>query len=349
MRKMRKRALIRLECVGQRWRWVRPAPQEPQYRQSQDGDTHGLVPREHGQFLHSQRQVVGDAGERDLYDQQHNDEPMQKLRDVAPTGGGISDGHVSKLKRVSISCKIPLSVAVVTLVCLAACLGGCPTRPNAPAAAPAPQSRAEVPVHEGRPYDIASTDSLLTILVFRGGALAKAGHNHVIASHALSGTLYVPADLARSTFEVHVPVAELTVDETPLRAKENEADFPPDVPDSAKDGTRRNMLGGALLDGEHYPEIVLRSERLEPAPTGSDAQWLAHVQVTVRDRVNSVLVPVHYTQSGDDVVVSGEFPLKQTDLGLTPFSALLGALQVVDEMTVRFRVVAHAAMTQSGR
>ncbi|MDB6087649.1 MAG: YceI-like domain protein [Gammaproteobacteria bacterium] len=184
---------------------------------------------------------------------------------------------------------------------------------------------------------------MLTLLVFRGGALAKAGHNHVIASHALMGTVYIPADLSRSTFEVHLPVAELTVDEAVLRAKEDRADFPPDIPDSAKDGTRRNMLGGALLDAEHYPEIVLRSERLEPVAGKSEVEWVAHVEVTVRDRVHSVAVPVRYERRADRLVVSGEFPLKQSDLGLTPFSALLGALQVLDEMKVRFRMVALAS------
>ncbi len=183
---------------------------------------------------------------------------------------------------------------------------------------------------------------MLTLRVFRGGALAKAGHNHVIASHTLTGTLYVPEDLARTSFEVHMPVTDLTGDEAVLRAKENPEDFPPDIPDSAKDGTRHNMLSSALLDGEHYPEIVLRSGRLEPVPDSAGLQWLAHVQVTVRDRTTEVVVPVHYEQHTDEIIVSGEFPLKQSDLGLTPFSALLGALVVVDEMKVRFRVVAHA-------
>lgn len=179
----------------------------------------------------------------------------------------------------------------------------------------------------------------MTIRVFRGGPLAKAGHNHVIASHTLHGALYVPADLTRTTFEVSFPVAELTVDEASLRAKENEADFPPEVPDSAKEGTRKNMLGAALLDSEHSPEIRLRSLSLlqQAVPAGS-AEWQARVQVIVRDRPSTVLVPVHYEQHADKIVVSGDFPLKQTDLGLTPFSALLGALQVVDEMQIRFRI-----------
>jgi polyisoprenoid-binding protein YceI len=247
--------------------------------------------------------------------------------------------------RVSNRCKIPFLPALV-VTALALGLEGCPTRPNAPYPPPAQrrlpgQTPEQAPgqPHEGRPYDVVSDESLLTLLVFRGGPLAKAGHNHVIASHALRGTLYVPADLRRATFEVHFAVAELTVDEAALRAKENEADFPPDVPDSAKEGTRKNMLGAALLDAAHYPDIDLQSSGLEP----SGSQWIAHVKVTVRDHDSAIPVPVRYEPRGDNVVVSGEFPLKQTDLGLTPFSALLGALQVVDEMKVRFRIVAHAA------
>jgi hypothetical protein len=40
-------------------------------------------------------------------------------------------------------------------------------------------------------------------------------------------------------------------------------------------------------------------------------------------------------------------PLRQTDLGLTPFTALLGALQVQDEMQISFRIVARAATVKS--
>jgi polyisoprenoid-binding protein YceI len=252
---------------------------------------------------------------------------------------------VDELKRVSNPCKIPFFAALVATT-LGLGLEGCPTRPKAsyPPLVERPvsgQTREQAPAqpHEGRPYDIVSDESLLTLLVFRGGPLAKAGHNHVIASHALRGTVYVPADPGRATFDVHLPVAELTVDEAVLRAKENEADFPPDVPDSAKEGTRKNMLGAALLDAEHHPDIDLRSSGLEP----SGPQWIAHVKVTVRDHDSTIAMPVRYEPQGDEVVVSGEFPLKQSDLGLTPFSALLGALQVVDEMRVRFHIVAHAA------
>ena len=113
----------------------------------------------------------------------------------------------------------------------------------------------------------------------------------------------------------------------------------------------------ALLDAEHHPEIVLRALRLEPpaggtTPAGGAAAESASapsdgvrawVESTVRGQVRSFAVPVRYRLADGELQAAGEFPLKQSELGLTPFSALLGALQVQDEMQVSFKVVARAA------
>jgi hypothetical protein len=259
--------------------------------------------------------------------------------------------------RVSAGCKIQLLGAAL----LAVLLAGCPLRPRAPAAPPVAAAETPAP-HAGVPYDIVADESLLTIRVYRGGTLASAGHNHLIASHALTGTIYVPADVKRTSFEAHIPVAALTVDEAALRAQERSADFPPEVPDAAREGTRRNMLGEALLDSERNPQIVLRALRLESAgepaaSTGNEAgneaggearAVLARVQTTVRGEVRTISMPVRYQFAAGALIASGEAPLRQSDLGLTPFSALLGALQVQDEMRVRFRIVARAADSRSG-
>ena len=252
--------------------------------------------------------------------------------------------------RVSASCKLGLAGAVL----LAPLLGGCPLQPHAPAAPPRVAVETPAP-HEGVPYDIVADESLLTIRVYRGGTLASAGHNHLIALHGLTGTVYVPADVMRTSFEVRIPVAEFTVDEPALRAQEHSPDFPPEVPDTAREGTRRNMLGEALLAAEHNPQIVLRAVRLEsagaPVPGGGEAggeaggetRVLARVQTTVRGQLRTISLPVRYQLAAGALIVSGEAALKQSELGLTPFSALLGALQVQDEMRVRFRIVARAA------
>lgn len=241
-----------------------------------------------------------------------------------------------------------------------ALLSGCPVRPPPPAAQPAvpaapPQAPAEPPApHLGRPYEIVPQESLLTILVFRGGTLGNAGHNHVIGSHSLSGTIYVPRELTGVSFEVQVPLAALTVDEASLRAAQMSPDFPPQVPETAKEGTRRNMLGSALLNAADYPQIILRSLAVAPAADGAGANGAAaagaptglvqvRVQTEVRAAQRILSVPVRYERSDSTVIASGELPVRQSSLGLTPFSAMLGALQVQDEMQLRFRIVARAA------
>ena len=205
-----------------------------------------------------------------------------------------------------------------------------------------------MPPRLGAPYDVVTSASLLVILVYRAGALASAGHNHVIASHELSGTLYVPSDVTGGTFELHLPVATLTVDEAALRAQQPGAEFPPDVSEGAKEGTRRNMLGAALLDAEHNPEIVLRGVGMAPAPAPAGAAADAHavvaqVESAVRGQTRTFSVPVCYRLGDGGLTATGEFTLRQSELGLTPFSAMLGALQVQDEMRIRFRIVARRA------
>ena len=213
--------------------------------------------------------------------------------------------------------------------------------PPPPVTAPLPPA-----ARPGLPYDIVADESLLIVLAYRGGALASAGHNHLIACHALEGSFHVPADVLQSTFEVRIPVATLSVDEPTLRAHEDPGSFPPEVPDAARQGTRRNMLGPALLNAERDPEIVLRSLSLVPAPVPgaageAEGSVLATIESTVAGTMRTIKVPVHYRLAAGTLEASGDMPLRQSDLGLTPFSALLGALVVQDEMRVRFRIVAR--------
>ena len=180
-------------------------------------------------------------------------------------------------------------------------------------------------------------DSLLTILVFRGGALAKAGHNHVIASHSLTGTAWVPEDGSLAYFEIHAPVDDFTIDEPALRALEGK-EFAAEVPDSAREGTKKNMLSESVLDGAHYPEVVLTSGTLEPGPEA----LLAQISVSIRGHTRTIAVPIRYEIKDNELSAQGQLALKQSDLGLAPFSLLGGALRVEDEMTVKFSVVARA-------
>ena len=78
-----------------------------------------------------------------------------------------------------------------------------------------------------------------------------------------------------------LPVASLTVDEAELRAAQG-VDFAADVPDSAREGTRRNMLGPAVLDAEHYPQIHAALGR----PGYGGRRLMAHVQIRIRGQLH---------------------------------------------------------------
>jgi hypothetical protein len=172
-------------------------------------------------------------------------------------------------------------------------------------------------------------------MVFRGGAMARLGHNHVIASHQLAGPVYVTADPLGTRFDISFPVDELTVDEPALREAAG-PDFPPGVPETARQSTRNNMLSPALLDAAQYPTVRLRATDVRMLGDAYDVG----VEVTLKGSTYALRVPVVVQHRDGAIVASGEFPLSQTQLGLKPFTAALGALVVLDDMRVKFDVVA---------
>ena len=217
-------------------------------------------------------------------------------------------------------------------------LAACQTSPPAEEVPPpAPVTPAEIAIPAGaREYKVVAEESLLQMFVYRGGAMARLGHNHVIASHQLTGSVYVTDDPAQTRFDITFPAGELTIDEPALREQAG-PDFSATVPQSARDGTRKNMLSEALLDAEKYPALRLRATDVVVAGEGYDVG----VEITIKDQVRNVRVPVQVTRTDGAIAASGEFPLKQSDLGLKPFSVGAGALVVIDEMRIHFDVMAR--------
>jgi polyisoprenoid-binding protein YceI len=227
-----------------------------------------------------------------------------------------------------------LVLASVWLLGLVACQTSPPVmetpQPSQPVTEPAP-----IPA-DAHEYKVVAEESLLQIFVYRGGAMARLGHNHVIASHQLTGSVYLTGDLLQTRFDITFPVNELTVDEPALREAAG-ADFPAGVPQSARDGTRANLLSAALLDGAKYPVVRLRATGVQAAGENFEAD----VEITLKDVVYHVRVPVQVNRADGELIASGEFPLKQSALGLKPFSAAMGALLVLDDMRVHFDVTAR--------
>lgn len=234
------------------------------------------------------------------------------------------------------------TLGLLAATLLLASISGCATREVA-APGPGQAAMGHLPASPllGQPFAVDPAGSRLIVLVYRAGALANLGHNHVVACRCLTGTVYLPSDPLRAGFDLRLAVDQLTVDDPGLRASEHSADFPPDVPQSARQGTRHNMVGAALLDAAKYPDIGLRSAGLLRSPDGKAGDIVAQVLVRIHGESHAITVPMHYEIRADEIVVTAEFPLKQTDLGLTPFTALGGALRVRNSLEIRLRLRAR--------
>jgi len=185
-------------------------------------------------------------------------------------------------------------------------------------------------------YEVNPRSSQLSILVFRGGKFSRLGHNHVMTSQDVSGRVWVHPEFPRSGFELSFPVAQLVVDDAEARRAAG-GDFPPDIPQSDKDGTRKNMLKPEVLDGEHYPQV-----KLQAAKVGGTLQApQVTARITIKDATREVEVPVQVAIEGAKLSASGEFDILQTEFGIKPFSVALGALEVQDRLHIKFRIVAE--------
>ena len=193
----------------------------------------------------------------------------------------------------------------------------------------------------GALYRVVSQQSEIRILAYRAGALAQLGHNQVIALHPSRGWVVSAAPLARSAVQLEFPLASVQIDDPSMRREEG-SDFPAEIDEEAKSGTRHNMLSAALLDEAHFPVVFVSGSTVARGPgSAAGAEDLnLTLRFSVAGRESMIAVPVHLERNGDRITATGRIGIKQSDLGLTPFSIMLGALQVQDQMDVKFRVVA---------
>ena len=191
----------------------------------------------------------------------------------------------------------------------------------------------------GERYVVDAAQSDLHWLVYRAGALSRFGHNHTVGVGDLSGSVVVNRDdLAKSQLDLRFSVANLVVDDPQLRSTLGE-EFASEPKEEDIAGTKRNMLSERVLDGEKYPQI--RITGTGPMMAGG-MQQLA-VKVEMLGRVIDLEVPTAVTIDGDKLRAQGEFELNHADLGMQPFTALAGALQVGEKLSFSYDVTAQRA------
>ncbi len=226
------------------------------------------------------------------------------------------------------------------VVILAALLGaGC--RTPAPAPGSGDSAQADLPVARyralaarGPVYVLDAAASSVRIFVYRGGPMARMGHNHVVAVTDFRGAVYLPDDTAQARFDLVFPLEALAVDRPGDRAAAAGAfDSAPDA--EAVAGTRANMLGPEVLAAHRHPRIGLRSTAVD----GDLPVIELTLEVTLHGQRRQLTLPVWIERADERLVAEGHFRLRPSRFGIEPFSVAGGALQVQDALGIRFRLV----------
>ena len=222
-------------------------------------------------------------------------------------------------------------LSLVLTLCMSACTHE--TRDSEPVFAARP-----VDLDGARIFVIDASHSRLQALVFRGGPLARLGHNHVVSAREVEGRVWLHSRFERSGFELTVPVERLVVDDPQERGAQG-PEFQTALSPQDVEGTRRNMLGAQVLDANQFP--VIRIDAAEVAGTQAAPRVVA--RITLKGVTRAVPVPLVLTLDAQGLRARGSFELMQSDFGIKPFSVALGALALQDRVHIDFDVLAVAA------
>jgi YceI-like domain len=155
-------------------------------------------------------------------------------------------------------------------------------------------------------------NAALTVRTKRGGAAAKAGHDLDMLVTAWEGTLEVGDETS----------AELTADASSLRVQKGTGGM-----QALGEDDKANIH--QTIDDEvlERRDIVFRSTRVASA----DGRLTVEGELTLAGTTKPLTFELAV---GDDGTLAGTATVTQTAWGLKPYSALWGALKVLDEVEV---------------
>ena len=144
-------------------------------------------------------------------------------------------------------------------------------------------------------------------------------HDWSVRAAGLDGSLDLPAGFLAGEPSA-APIATFTV---PARALKSEHD-------------RMNKLMWEALAADRHPNLTfaLESARLQGAG-GPSAKVEVKGSLTVAGVAKPVTLLMDVRRDGDRVVASGELPLKMSDFGIKPPTAMMGTVRTGDAVRVK--------------
>lgn len=188
----------------------------------------------------------------------------------------------------------------------------------------------------GAPQDFAflSNKGLLYVHVHKAETLAAdLSHDHAIQAVGWSGkATFDLEDYSTCQISISVPVNNLQVDNPDVRKI---AGIAGTISDGMRSDVKKHMLSDVQLDADKYPMISFKSTGCE----GTGASMTLKGNFTLHGTTKAVNIPVAVSND-DGLTLKGTLPIKTTDYGIEPYSAMFGAVGNKDEMEIHFNLVA---------
>ncbi len=191
----------------------------------------------------------------------------------------------------------------------------------------------EIYLKSGESFTVYKVDSELSqvlIRAYRGGLMAKLGHDHIIASQDLQGYIRIHNKTGECRADFYAPLKSLDVDNEKFRAAEN-LDTNPSQADII--ATKKNMLRS--LEQAQFPFVQLHSSNCSPALSAGTID----VDLSLHGVTRKRQLTVEFSLSDEQpIMLHGDFSILQTDFGIEPFSIMNGLIKVEDRLDLRYSI-----------
>lgn len=175
-------------------------------------------------------------------------------------------------------------------------------------------------------HSIGPHEGSLTVHTFRAGMGAKIGHDLVLEAKKWNGTVNLDADNPSASS------VELTVDLKSLEIVSATGGVKP-LSDKDRADIAKNIE--KTLDTGKHPNVTFKSTSV----SGSEPTVTINGDLTIKGQTRPVTLNV--TANGDKV--TGKASVVQTEFGIKPFSAMMGALKVRDSIDLELNCTLPSA------
>ena len=203
-------------------------------------------------------------------------------------------------------------------------------------------------------YTVDAADAAFLLITKKEGVASGFAHDHLIAARDFKVTLSAPeGEPEKGTFTFEAKAAALSVDAPDDQAKhfatlkalgiQKEPFSTLSESDRAK--IKENALDSSQLDAKRFPEIKAEVFALERKPSEFKGRRFSHfatVRITAKGKMVEKRLPANVSVNGREMSVESVGPFTFSEFGITPYSAMFGAVRNADPIHIYVAFKARA-------